>query len=506
MLAGLLVAAGFAPLGWWPLTVLGVALFTLVCFPTFHAPPRRLFGLGWLFGLALLTATISWVHVIAWPVAVLLILFEALAFGLLGVLVNRLARLPGWPVLVAAAWVLVEWIYSSVPFDGFGWSRLGYTAVDSPIAGWFPILGISGASLVVALLGQCVAAVALTLWRARGRRLSRRPIALVVAAGLVLLVPGQLLRGWQPADDGHGQVAVGIVQGNIDGVGIDAMGRARTVTHNHLGATIELMAKARTGQVAMPDLVLWPENSTDIDPTLDAATRRTVQNAADLVDRPIVVGAVTSGPGVDERQTTTVWWDPSEGPQARYAKHNLVPFGEYIPFRDTLLPLVPMLQLVGAQGVPGVGPGVVEGAVGGAPGGRLAVGVAICFELAYDDTMAEAVLGGAQIFVVQSNQATYAGTAEVPQQFAMTRARAMELRREMAVATTNAASGYIERDGTVSWRTRELTAATTTVEMPIRTALTPAVRIGPWLDVVCAALALAGLGLALLTGRPRRQR
>ena len=76
------------------------------------------------------------------------------------------------------------------------------------------------------------------------------------------------------------------------------MGRARSVTNNHLSETIQLMTKARLGGVPEPDFVLWPENSTDIDPTVDPLTKLTVQAAADVADRPILVGAVMQGPGM----------------------------------------------------------------------------------------------------------------------------------------------------------------------------------------------------------------
>jgi apolipoprotein N-acyltransferase len=146
------------------------------------------------------------------------------------------------------------------------------------------------------------------------------------------------------------------------------MGRARSVTNNHLSETVDLMTRVRLGQVAAPDFLLWPENSTDIDPTVDPVTRLTVDAAAKLADRPILVGAVMQGPGPDERQTTALWWVPGVGPQARYDKQNLVPFGEWIPFRAQLKPLFPILDQVGAQSVPGTKPGVLQVDVGGRSG------------------------------------------------------------------------------------------------------------------------------------------
>jgi apolipoprotein N-acyltransferase len=117
--------------------------------------------------------------------------------------------------------------------------------------------------------------------------------------------------------------------------------------------------------------------------------------------------------------------------------------------------------------------------------------------------------GGAQLLLVQSNNATYGGTGQIEQQFAITRARAMEARREIAVATTNGVSGLIDAQGRTAFRTDEFTAASTVVAMPLRSQITPAVRLAPWIDrllaaagLLCCVLAVAG---ATGLGSRRRQ-
>jgi len=501
--AGVALGLSWQPYGWWPLLAVGIPALTLL---TRGRRPRRSFALGYLFGLAMLTVTINWVHVLGVWVAALLILFEALFVGLLAVALSLVGRLRAWPLAAAACWVGIEFAYSRIPFGGFGWTRIAYAAVDTPLAGLLPLVGVSGLSFAVALVGQLVAWLVLRLSRRldplvaatdpAARR--RAPLVAVVVLLVALVLAGQLLRGFQvePLAGRQGTVNVGIVQGNVPGRGIEAMGRARSVTNNHLAETIDLATKARLGQVAQPDFVLWPENSTDIDPTQDATTRLTVQSAAELAGVPILVGAVMEGPGVDERQTSGLWWDAEQGVVARYDKRNLVPFGEWIPFRRQLLPLVPILAQVGAQSVPGTSPGVLDVPVAGR---QVKVGDVICFELAYDKTVYQTITEGAQVSMVQSNNATYGGTGQIEQQFAITRARAMESRREIAVATTNSVSGFIDRDGRVVTRTREFTADDRVVTMPLRTSLTPAVRLAPWLDrgltlfaLACVALAVAG--------------
>ena len=500
VLAGVALGLSWEPYDLWPLLLLGIPAFTLA---VRGLRPLVAAGLGYLFGLIMLTLAISWVHVLGTWIAVLLIIFMALYFGILGLTLTLVGRLLWWPLAAACCWVFIEYTYSRIPFGGFGWTRIGYAAVDTPLAGFFPIIGVAGVSLVVALLGQLIAWMVLTLWTARRGRPARRRHLVIVATLIVSLVLiGSALRQYQvePAVSPAGSVRVGIVQGNIPGRGIEAMGRARSVTNNHLSETIQLMTKARLGEVPEPDFLLWPENSTDIDPTADPLTKLTVQAAADVADRPILVGAVMRGPGEDERQTAALWWDPDRGAVARYDKQNLVPFGEWIPFRAQLLPLIPLLEQVGAQSVPGTRPGVLDVTVDGRP---IKIGDAICFELAYDQTMYRALIGGAQVSMVQSNNATYGGTGQIEQQFAITRARAMESRREIAVATTNSISGFITRDGSVATRTQEFTAQSMVVEMPLRSALTPAIRVAPWLERGVALAALLACLAALLPSAQR---
>src|SRR5215208_4891063 len=534
-IAGLAAGLSWQPYGLWPLLLVGLPAFTLAVSSAQPAratslsnstPPtlsvsrglgsralsrakgmgsralslwndsapvtlRQSFALGYVFGFAMLGVTISWVHVLGVWIVLILIAFESLFFGLLGVALHLTSRLRAWPLAAACCWVMIEFAYSRIPFGGFGWTRLAYAAVDTPLAGFLPIIGVAGVSFLVALIGQVPAWVVVGSGSERSRAGRRLVAAVVVAAVLVITGLGLTSLRPQPVTAGE-SVNVGIVQGNFPGRGLEALGRMRSVTNNHLAETVNLTVRSRLGQVPMPDFILWPENSTDIDPTRDQVTGQTVRAAAEIAGRPVFVGAVMAGPGEDERQTTALLWDPERGITARYDKRNLVPFGEWIPFRRHLLPLLPILERVGAQSVPGTTPGVLEV---GVDGRRIKIGDIICFELAYDRTIYSVLSGGAQLLLVQSNNATYGGTGQIEQQFAITRARAMEARREIAVATTNGVSGLIDAQGRVVIRTNEFTAASTVVAMPLRSQITPAVRLASWVDRLLAA---AGLLCCLL--------
>ncbi|WP_156887472.1 apolipoprotein N-acyltransferase [Propionicicella superfundia] len=507
--SGVLVGLAFQPFDIVPALFVGVPLLTILLVTTPDRPSpaattavrrmrRRLhwpgFGAGYLFGLGFLTVTVSWVRAIHPLVPIPLIAFEALWFGGLGVAIRLLHRLPAWPLWTAGAWSLVEFGYSRFPFGGFGWVRLAYAVVDTPLSGFLPLVGVAGVSYLAALSCQVLA------WAALATRGALLRVA-AVAAALALFLTGLAGRLYQPAATSE-TVDVGFVQGNVDGAGIEALGRARSVTNNHLSETITLIARSRTGEQPQPDFILWPENSTDIDPTTDPVTEGVVETAVRLAGVPILVGAVTDGPGADQRQTVGIWWDPEDGPTATHYKRNLVPFGEYIPFRSLLLPVFPILQRVGRDSVPGTDSGILDVTL--PDGRRLAIGDAICFELAYDDTM-YALGREADILVVQSNNATYRGTGQPEQQFAITRARAMESRHEILVATTNSLSGFIGADGTVHAITSEGTAASGVFTMPVRDTVTPAVVVAPWIDLGLAVATVAGLCVAVAVGAARRR-
>jgi apolipoprotein N-acyltransferase len=283
----------------------------------------------------------------------------------------------------------------------------------------------------------------------------------------------------------------------VPGKGLEFLGRARTVTKNHMNATLDLEKQIEAGSQVKPDLVIWPENSTDIDPYKDAETREDIEAAVQAVKVPILVGAVTEGPGPNERQTTGIVWDPATGPGQRYAKRHPVPFGEYIPFRDQLLPYIKRLEMIGRQTIPGVGPGLM-------PIRGVTYGDLICFELAYDNVVSDVAKGGAQILIVQTNNATYGDTGQPEQQFAITRMRAIETGRTVLIASTSGISGVINPDGRVEHKSGQFVPDVYVAKVPVRDEKTLATRLGGWPQWILTGLGILGAVLALLARRKPR--
>jgi len=199
---------------------------------------------------------------------------------------------------------------------------------------------------------------------------------------------------------------------------------------------------------------------------------------------PTVVGAVVAGPDAAHAQNMGIVWDPMTGPGEEYVKRHLVPFGEYIPFRDVLTKYISRLEQIPRDFAPGTTDGVLQL-------GPTLIGDVTCFEVAYDELIRDVMADGGRLLVVQTNNATYAGTGQLEQQFAISRYRAMETGRSVVVAATNGISGIVEPDGSVIAATRQRTQAVLAEEVQLADGLTPGMRFGGWLKGILSVIALA---------------
>ncbi len=173
-----------------------------------------------------------------------------------------------------------------------------------------------------------------------------------------------------------------------------------------------------------------------------------------------------------------------------------MPFGEYIPFRDQLLPYIKRLEMIGRQTAPGKVPGVM-------PIKGVTYGDVICFELAYDNVVSDVIKGGAQVLVVQTNNATYGGTGQPEQQFAITRMRAIETGRTVLIASTSGISGVIRPDGTVEHKSGQFVPDVYVASVPVRDGHTLASTLGGWPQWILTGLGI--LGSRARAGRPARR-
>jgi apolipoprotein N-acyltransferase len=403
-----------------------------------------------------------------------------------------------WPVLTALVWVGQEALRSRTPFGGFPWGRLAFSQGDSPLLAVASLGGAPLVSFAVAAAGGLLAAAA---WR-RWRRPARRDIAVaaaLLAAAAVTVLAGLALPRHPPAGP---PVTVAIVQGNVPRLGLDFNAQRRAVLDNHVDATLALAGEVAAGRQPAPDLVIWPENSSDVDPVADPRAAALIDAAALAIDAPILVGAVLRGPGVDEVRNVGLVWQPRTGPGQVYAKRHPVPFAEYLPLEPVVYPLAKQITDVVdrvAGFLPGHEPGVLRM-------GPALVGNVICFEVAYDRIVRDTVTGGAQLLAVQTNNATF-NEAEARQQLAMVRLRAVEHGRWSLMASTVGVSGFVDTGGTVHQETGFFTRDVAVRTLALADARTVATVVGVWPEAVLVAGAGAGvLAAVLLRHSMRRMR
>jgi apolipoprotein N-acyltransferase len=392
-------------------------------------------------------------------------------------------------------WVADEWARGREPFGGFPWARLAFSQADAPTLGLAALGGAPLVSFAVALSAGLLAAAWVVL-----RRSPVLAAAAVLGAAAVVLVG---LAVPLPTDGGRTAV-VAVVQGNVPRAGLEFNAERERVLRNHVEATHDLAAQVRAGQVSRPDLVLWPENASDIDPFTDAGAAALIQQATDDVGVPVLVGAVVDGPG-RYLSNTGVVWRPRTGPGERYVKRHPAPFGEYIPLRSIARKVSSKVDLVRRDFAAGT-------TVDTLPMGPAHVADVICFEVAYDGLVRDVVDAGGDLLVVQTNNATFGYTGESEQQLAMSRLRAVEHGRSTVQVSTVGVSAIIRPDGSVVDRTKLFTRDVMVAPVTLRTSRTLADRVGAWPEAVLAGLgllaALVGLAPAVRrrTARNREER
>ena len=464
--SGLLLNLAFPPHDLWWLAPVAVGLLT----NTLRGRTLRQGALlGWVHGLVFFGVMLVWTGTIAGSLAwFALTLLESLFTLLLGIALTAVLRLPAWPLWAATVWVGEEALRDRLPFGGFPWGRLAFSQGHTPLT---PLASWGGAPLVT--LG--VAALGALLVRSPGRAVLLGPALVVLAVATPVPTGGQPL-------------SVGVVQGNVPRVGLERDDQVSQVLANHVQATHQLAADVRAGRMPAPQVVIWPENASDLDPYDDVPARADIQAAVDDVGVPVLVGAVTDGPGrfVSNRG---IVWNPVTGAGASYVKRHPVPFGEYIPYRSLIRKVTSKVDLVPNDFARGTRPGVLQL-------GPVRLADVICFEVAYDGVVRDAVRGGGRLLVVQTNNATFGRSGETSQQLAMSRLRAVELGRSVIVAATSGESAVIAPDGTLLHHTKLFTRDITVQRVPLRSGTTVASRLGAWPELV---LALVALG-AVVTG------
>lgn len=490
LVGGAVLDAAFPDIGWWPLAFVGVA-FSLVALVG-----RSLGGavaVGAVFGASFYFIHISWItrYLGALPwfgLAGIETLFVALGSVPIALAYRWLPRIaPAWwgrlvalPALVAGLWTARELFMGSWPYTGFPWGRIGMSQSESPLAHIASWTGVSGLTFLMVF----VAAAGIE-WARVGRwRELRAALPALVVVLVLVLTPAF------PTKDA-GTYRIGSVQGNGPAGYFDER-EPYGVFRAQLDATEAIIDEPM-------DLLVWPEGGIDADPLANASVARALDRLSKRVDAPLLVNAATTR-GDDSFNTSMLWRAGADNPVAIHDKSRPVPMGEYVPDRWFFELIVPdLIGLIQREYTPGTNPPFID--VDG-----VGVGLAICFDVLYDDVIWAGARDGAQVYVFQTNNADFRDTDENLQQLAFARMRAIETGRSVVNISTVGTSQVIAPDGRELDGLAATEAGAMLTEVPLRTGLTPAVGLGGAVQVVLGWGSLAALITVGVIARIRRRR
>lgn len=433
--AGFLLRLAFPAPALWICAPLGIAVWLV-------AIRGRGFWMGSLLslvgGLTFWLTLIQWLTLYLGPLpwfalAGLMAIYMALGGGAIAfvwswvprIWPGALARLLLIPALIASLWVAREALASSWPYGGFSWGRIAMSQTNSPLASWFGYVGAGGVSwLVVAVVAFCLQ------YFSQRTTLDPAPLRVGFALPAITLIVALIALPHWPLSS-HGSQRVLAVQGGAD---------ASLFTNLPPGAVLSAQTQATmafAGETA--DVVVWPENGSDLNPLRYRQSAAVLDAVSREFSAPLVVGTISERNG--EWFNSSLVWEYPSGVTDWYDKMHPVPFAEYMPDRTFWRPFAPdLIDLIGRDYQAGTRPNVMQVA-------GVNAGVAICFDIAYDDQIRQMVQRGAQIIYAQTNNADFGTTDESDQQLAIARMRSLETGISVVNISTVGRSAIIGQDG-----------------------------------------------------------
>jgi apolipoprotein N-acyltransferase len=473
LFAGAAGVTAFAPFGIYPV-IIGSLL--LLFNQWLRDTPHQSFRHGFLFGAGFFGVGVSWVfnsiHVFghvpvigALAVTVGLVVTLSLYPAILGYCLGRVWRTPSWAVLVIAfpaGWVFSEWLRSWL-FTGFPWLNIANSQIDSPMAGYIPVLGVYGSGWLLALLPALLLAV-----------LKNQQRLISVALLVTVLLTGVLLDRVQWTTPRGEAIQVSLVQGNISQ-------EDKWVPENLLSTFRRYSDLTFTSPPS--DLTIWPE--TAIPAFHDQVNDNFIAYLETELEKS--GASLLTGIPVLERQR----WEYYNavialgGEQAFYYKQHLVPYGEYLPMRWLIGHTLDALAVPNADFSSGMDSQPLLQAAG------YPVATSICFEVVFGEQIIKA-LPEAAMLVNVSNDAWFGNSLAPHQLLEMARMRARETGRPMLRATNTGISAIIDDRGRITQRSPQFEIAVVTGPVTPMQGATPYVLMGNTpiviLNVVCLLL------------------
>jgi apolipoprotein N-acyltransferase len=456
----------FAPVGW---SLLAPLLMIPLLYVGLTASPKDAASHYFWFGFGMFLVGTYWIYIsvvvfgnaalwIALMLMVGLSLIIACLMWIAGWLTSSLCHGEPWRLYFVgpAAWVLIEWVRGWI-FTGFPWLAHGYGQIDSALAGFAPVLGVYGVSLML-LFGTVAVLVALmTTGRER-----------IIAAGLIPLpwILGGILDSVDWTEDYGKAVRTTIIQAGLSQDEKWLPQNRDTIMENY-----------RTATLTVPDseLVIWPEVAIPARDDQVESFIRNVGRDAKRNEQTVLLGILEYSEeyGAEAKIYNSVFMLGGEELQI-YRKRHLVPFGEYFPVPASVREWMRLRNLPYADLAAGDD---VQPLLVAANGAKLSI--AICYEDAYGSEYLYA-FPGADILINVSNDAWFGDSLAPHQHLQIARMRALEFGRYAVRSTNTGISAFIGPDGELLQTSRQFETDVLTHSIRLRRGTTVYAGSGNW--------------------------
>ena len=435
------------------------------------------------FSLVFWAIHIIWIVSIGVDAYILLTLLMTLIYGSSGALMFLL-RNSYLPFLgYGIVFIFIETITQYLPFGGFPWAKIAYSGIDSPFAKLAPF----GSTQLVAI---SIFLVSIFLIPLIGFLLQK---AIYPALLIGISIFGFILffNSLQLNFTSVGEKNLLIVQGNVPRSGLLFNEQKLAVLQNHIQETdYYFRINSDSDNV---DAILWPENSIDVDPYQNQEAALILNNLLNKVDKPFLAGAVLSQ-GDNLKNSIIKIQKNINNTDGEYTKIHLVPFGEYLPFRNLLESRISRFNLLSKDFAKG-------NQMTNFTLGNNLISPVICFEVAWNNVLSKQILNGGQLISVHTNNATYAFSDQIKQQFQISRFRALEAGRQTVISATTGISAHINEYGEVLWQSEEFKPITHLAQVKMISDITPAIRNINNINILSFVSLFLVLFFALVKGR-----
>lgn len=449
LIAGVLLSASFPPINLWFLAPISIAIFynQLV-----ESELKLRLQTSLIYGIFFFAPLLHWssifVGALPW---IILSIGESLFFLLFATVKWQKSTLDY--AKFAALWALIELAREKFPFGGFGWGRIGFSQIQSPLSFYLPLIGVTGLSFLTLIFAVLFA---------DNKFREQTFIALVVIVafgyGIEKIIDNRISQDAQTET-----IRLTLIQGGVPQANLNFNGVPMAVFNKHFDTTSKYL-RSKDFATKPTDLIIWPENASDLDPFRTKSIADKIANLRKKGGVDLLIGAVLDGKAGPENVAIHY---KRTGEIVQYIKRDLAPFGEYVPLRTLAENISPL-----ARNVVDFQSGKIRQIF------RIKTGQftpIICFELLDDQVFTESA-NESNFLVSMTNNATFGKSSEAAQQFLIARVRAYEMRKVAAVVSTTGFTGFINSKGGVALQAKQFQSTALFKEITLHNYRTPISR------------------------------